>query len=64
MAINVAKTKFIVFRTRGKPIHPQDCQLVYNGNEIGMPENQDLIHPVERVHNECETKNFKLLGDV
>jgi hypothetical protein len=29
-----------------------------------MPENQDLIHPVERVHNEGETKNFKLLGDV
>ena len=23
MAINVAKTKFIVFRTRGKPIHPK-----------------------------------------
>jgi hypothetical protein len=33
-----------------------------NGNEIGMPVNQDLIHPVERIHNEGETKNFKLLG--
>ncbi len=62
MAINVTKTKFIVFRTRGKPVHPQDCQLIYNGNEIGMPVNQDLIHPVERIHNEGETKNFKLLG--
>jgi hypothetical protein len=62
IAINVTKTKFIVFRTRGKPVHPQDCQLIYNGNEIGVPVNQDLIHPVERIHKEGETKNFKLLG--
>ncbi len=35
MALNVAKTKFMVFRTRGKIIDPQDCHLVYNSNEIG-----------------------------
>jgi hypothetical protein len=29
MAVNTAKTKFIVFRTRGKVINPLDCQLVY-----------------------------------
>ncbi len=38
MAINTAKTKYIVFRTRGKRIAPADCQLVYNDNEIGAPE--------------------------
>jgi hypothetical protein len=27
MAVNTAKTKFIVFRTRGKPINPRDCRL-------------------------------------
>jgi hypothetical protein len=32
MAINTAKTKYIVFRTRGKRINPADCQLVYNDN--------------------------------
>ena len=51
-----------MFRTRGKQINPQDCNIVYNGNEIGMPVDPDLIHPVERVHNEGEIKNFKLLG--
>ncbi len=29
-----------------------------------MPENLDLIHLVERIHNKGETKNFKLLGVV
>ncbi len=62
MAINVAKTKFIVFRTRGKVMNPLDCQLVYNSNEIGLPENQALVYPIETIHNEGETKNFKLLG--
>jgi hypothetical protein len=52
MAINVAKTKFIVFRTRGKVINPLDCQLVYNSNENGLPENQALVYPIERIHNE------------
>jgi hypothetical protein len=62
MAINVAKTKYIVFRTRGKIINPLDCQIVFNGNEIGKPENPDFIHNIERIYNEGETQNFKLLG--
>jgi hypothetical protein len=33
MAVNTAKTKYIVFRTRGKPINPADCKIVYN--EVG-----------------------------
>jgi hypothetical protein len=35
MAINTAKTKFIVFRTRGKRVDPEDCKLLYIINEIG-----------------------------
>jgi hypothetical protein len=62
MALNASKTKFIVFRTRGKVINPLDCQLVYNGNEIGKPIVPELIYPVERIHNEGSTSNFKLLG--
>jgi hypothetical protein len=30
MAVNTAKTKLIVFWTRGKNINPTDCHLVYN----------------------------------
>ncbi len=62
MAVNTAKTKFIIFRTRGKIINPLDCQLLYNGNEKGHPDDPELIHPIERIHGEGETKNFKILG--
>jgi hypothetical protein len=49
MAVNTAKTKFIVFRTRGKIINPVDCRLVYNGNEIGQPEDPSMIYDIERI---------------
>jgi hypothetical protein len=62
MAINTNKTKFIVFRTRGKRVEPIDCQLVYNDNEIGTAEDPNLIYPITRVFNEGDEKNFKLLG--
>jgi hypothetical protein len=62
MAVNTSKTKYIIFRTRGKQINPRDCHLVYNGNEVGVPEDPNLIYEIERIHNEGETKNFKLLG--
>jgi hypothetical protein len=62
MAINTAKTKFIVFRTRGKRVDPNDCILIYNNNEIGKPENPNLLFPITRVHNDGIEKNFKLLG--
>ncbi len=59
MAINTAKTKYIVFRTRGKRIAPADCQLVYNDNEIGVPEDPNQIYLITR---DGEEKSFKLLG--
>jgi hypothetical protein len=62
MAVNTAKTKFIVFRTRGKHINPADCQIVYNSNETGTVNDPTLITPIERIHNEGSTKTFKLLG--
>jgi hypothetical protein len=62
MAVNTAKTKFIIFRTRGKPINPRDCRLVFNSNEIGKPEDPSQIFEIERVYNDGHTKSFKLLG--
>jgi hypothetical protein len=61
MAINTAKTKFIIFRTRGKRIDPADCNLIFNNNEIGQPEDPSLLFPITRVHNDGAEKNFKLL---
>jgi hypothetical protein len=62
MAINTAKTKFIVFRTRGKRIDPEDCNLVFNNNEIGQPEDPSLVSPITRICNDAVEKSFKLLG--
>jgi hypothetical protein len=62
MAVNTSKTKFMVFRTRGKMIDPADCRLMFNSNEIGQIENPDLIVPITRVHLDGEEKSFKLLG--
>jgi hypothetical protein len=62
MAVNTAKTKFIIFRMRGKRIDPLDCRLVFNNNEIGVPEDPALITDIIRIHNEGDEKSFKLLG--
>jgi hypothetical protein len=62
MALNTSKTKFMIFRTRGKNISEQDCQLVYNSTEIGKETDPLLVTPLERVHNNGAEKSFKLLG--
>ena len=62
MAVNTSKTKFIIFRTRGKIVDPADCNVLFNSNEIGLPENPNLIMPLERIYNEGTETCFKLLG--
>ncbi len=52
MSINTSKTKFIIFRTRGKRIDPDDCRLMFNNNEIGKPNDPGLIYPITRIHND------------
>jgi hypothetical protein len=62
MAVNTAKTKFIIFRTQGKIINNNECMLLFNNNEPGQPEDPDLITPIDRIHNEGPESSFKLLG--
>ncbi len=62
MAINTAKTKFILFRTHGKKVNDDICKIVFNNNEIGKFQDPLLIFPIERIHNLGTTKVFKLLG--
>ena len=33
MVLNVSKTRFIIFRSHGKPINPEDCNVVYNSTD-------------------------------
>ena len=49
LAINANKTKIVVFHTKGK--HIPDIEFVFNNNDFGVPENPDLINPIEQVKN-------------
>jgi hypothetical protein len=63
MAVNVGKTKDIIFHTRGKPINP-DLKLYYDDNEPNE-NNDELIYELERIHNNhtnTDYRSYKLLG--
>jgi len=64
MCVNVDKTKFIIFRTRGKHID-ENISIQYNANEPGQPFNENLVYNLERIHDGHTTKSmraYKLLG--
>ena len=64
MAINISKTKFIIFCTRGKQIDNNVANIFINTNEIGS--NDPLkIYELQRVysnHDNIENRDYKLLG--
>jgi hypothetical protein len=63
MAVNVNKTKFILFHTKGKLTDPQ-IELIYDDNEPNCNDPQ-LIHPVERFyskHPNPACRAYKILG--
>jgi hypothetical protein len=62
MAVNVSKTKFIIFRSHGKPINPEDCNIIFNSTELGLPNDPNLMFPIQRIHNNGDETSFKLLG--
>ncbi len=53
---------YIIFRTQNKPVDPAICNVIYNTNEIGLPEDPALITPIERISSENQESSFKLLG--
>jgi hypothetical protein len=63
MAVNVNKTKFIIFHTKGKRIDP-GVSPIYDDNEPNQ-NNPDLIHTIERFHTNHpikENRAYKQLG--
>jgi hypothetical protein len=63
MAVNVSKTKFMLFHTRGKPID-QHIDITYDDNEPNCDDPQ-RIHPVERFHSKHlnpACRAYKILG--
>ncbi len=64
--VNVEKTNYIIFHTRGKKIETNDLSVVFNSNDEGS-ENPDpsKIQILERIHdghNDIKMQSFKLLG--
>jgi hypothetical protein len=65
LAVNKSKTKFIIFRMKGKKLPEVINQVVYDENELGLPFNPNLITKLERVHDahpQADGKTYKLLG--
>ena len=65
MAVNVSKTKYIIFRTRGKKIENNIEDIMFNNNEIGIENDTSKIFKLERVYLEnhnSENRTYKLLG--
>jgi hypothetical protein len=65
MAVNTSKTKFILFHSKGKQINIDPNSIVFNNNEIGYPNNPELITPIDRIYSKNPNKKdryFKLLG--
>jgi hypothetical protein len=64
MAVNISKTKYIIFRTKGKRI-VNPPPVLFNSNEVGKPEDPALIVPLERIYSDnpnVEERSYKLLG--
>ena len=65
MAVNIGKTKFIIFHPKSKKVELNGKQIVYDNNEIGKRIDPLLIIPLERFSNSHKDKNsraYKLLG--
>jgi len=62
MAVNTAKTKYIIFHSKGRKLDMQGKSIVYNDND-GTAQDTSKIFELERVHNSNEhSKSYKLLG--
>jgi len=60
LAVNKGKTKYIIFRTRGKQLPINMHDLVFNENEVGSPFNPDFVTVLERYHNNQISDDKKL----
>jgi hypothetical protein len=65
LAVNMSKTKYIIFWMRGKNVDDNTPSLVYDENEPNTPYDPSLITPLERYHDahkKTDCRSYKLLG--
>jgi hypothetical protein len=60
MAVNVGKTKYIIFHTRGKAIN-NNLRLIYDDNEPDE-HNENLIYGLERI--QCPPSKVRGPGNI
>jgi hypothetical protein len=66
MAVNVSKTKYIIFKPRGKKINLAENEgIFFNNNDIGKQEDPSKIYKLDRIYDEnpvAQDQTYKLLG--
>jgi hypothetical protein len=65
MAVNVKKTKFIIFHSKGKRCDLEGKRLIFDDNEHDLPYDQSKVSEIERVwdgHEDMEMRAYKTLG--
>ena len=66
MAVNISKTKYLIFHSKRQKIENvnNNC-IVYDENEIGGPRDPALVTPLGRIydaHPLADQRSYKLLG--
>jgi hypothetical protein len=65
MAVNVKKTKFIIFHNKGKKLDLNGKKILFDDNEPGMPHDPAKISEIERIRTDHANKDmraYKTLG--
>jgi hypothetical protein len=66
MAVNVGKTKFIIFKNKGIKIDEEvNNKIIYDDNDDELPFDPNKLTPLVRVYNnspDISNRTYKLLG--
>jgi len=65
LAVNKTKTKYMIFRTKGKKIPENTPEVLFDENELHLPHNPSNVIGLERLHDNHvlkENRAYKLLG--
>ena len=60
-SLNASKTKIMIFHPKGKII--PEARFFFNNNDFDVPDDPELIYPIERIHNNsAPCPAYKILG--
>jgi hypothetical protein len=66
MAVNVSKTKFVIFKPKGKKVELNDDQgIFFNNNDLNVPQDPHKIYKLDRIYDNNpvpQDRSYKLLG--